>query len=192
MIKKSELKLVSPDSTFLLTPTIPFDFNGEEDAEMISNIMIDRLKELGGLGLAANQVGLNYSMFVMGAGDVSYAIFNPEIISLSKDNIVGEEGCLLHPGIYIKVSRPSSIKVRFQNKKGEVREETLAGLTARIFQHEYDLMQGITLKQKVSKIKWDIAFNRAAKRTNKIIRRGVQSQLVNIAKKIKEEDVSDT
>ena len=53
-------------------------------------------------------------------------------------------------------------------------------------------MEGITLKQKVSKIKWDLAFNRFTKRTNKIIRKGVQSQLVNIANKIKEENVSNT
>lgn len=192
MIKKSELKLVKPDSTILLTPPKAFDFNGEENAEMLSNLMLARLEELGGLGLSANQVGLNYRMFVMGAGEVQYAIFNPEIVSQSLEHIVSEEGCLSFPGIYIKVNRPSSIGVRFQNKKGEFREETLTGLTARIFLHEYDHMEGITLKQKVSKIKWDLAFNRVTKRTNKIIRRGVQSQLVNIANKIKEENVSNT
>jgi peptide deformylase len=131
-------------------------------------------------------------MFVMGAGESQYSIFNPEIISMSQEHVIMDEGCLSFPGIYIKVSRPSSIGVRFQNKKGEVREETLTGLTARIFLHEYDHMEGITLKQKVSKIKWDLAFNRFTKRTNKIIRKGVQSQLVNIANKIKEENVSNT
>ena len=128
----------------------------------------------------------------MGAGESQYSIFNPEIISMSQDHIVMDEGCLSFPGIFIKVNRPLSIGVRFQNKKGEVREETLTGLSARIFLHEYDHMEGITLKQKVSKIKWDLAFNRFTKRTNKIIRKGVQSQLVNIANKIKEENVSNT
>ncbi len=192
MIKKSELKLVKSDTPVLLTPPKPFDFNGEDDPEMLSNLMLARLEELGGLGLSANQVGLNYKMFVMGAGESQYFIFNPEIISMSTDHIVMDEGCLSFPGIYIKVNRPSTIKVRFQNKKGEVREETLTGLTARIFLHEYDHMEGITLKQKVSKIKWDLAFNRFTKRNNKLIRKGVQSQLVNIANKIKEENVSNT
>jgi peptide deformylase len=192
MIRKSELKLVKPDTTVLLTPPKVFDFNGEDSPEMLSNLMLERLAELGGLGLSANQVGLNYRMFVMGAGESQYSIFNPEIISMSQEHVIMDEGCLSFPGIYIKVSRPSSIGVRFQNKKGEVREETLTGLTARIFLHEYDHMEGITLKQKVSKIKWDLAFNRFTKRTNKIIRKGVQSQLVNIANKIKEENVSNT
>jgi peptide deformylase len=192
MIKKSDLKLVKQDDNILYSSPKPFDFNGEDDAEMLSNLMLARLEELGGLGLSANQVGLNYRMFVMGAGESQLSIFNPEIISMSQDHIVMDEGCLSFPGIYIKVNRPSSIEVRFQNKKGEVREETLKGLTARIFLHEYDHMEGITFKQKVSKLKWDLAFNRFTKRTKKIIRKGVQSQLVNIANKIKEENVSNT
>lgn len=192
MIKKSELHLVKQDSTFLHTPPAPFIFNGEIDAEMLSNIMLDRMKELGGVGLSANQVGVNVKMFVMGHGDTTYAIFNPEIISVSKEEVSLDEGCLSFPGVYVKVMRPVSAVVRFQNIKGEWREETLTGLTARIFLHEYDHMEGKTFKDRVSKLKWDLAYNRMIKRTKKIIRRGVQKQLVNIANQIKDQNGNDS
>lgn len=192
MIKKSDLKLVKQDSSVLNTPPALFDFNGDIDADMLSNIMIDRMKELGGIGLSANQVGLNIKMFVMGHDDITYAIFNPEIISISKEEVSIDEGCLSFPGIYLKVSRPASVIVKFQNKKGEVREETLSGLTARIFLHEYDHMLGLTFKDRVSKLKWDLAYNRMIKRTKKIIRKGVQKQLVDIAKQVKEQNDDDS
>lgn len=192
MIKKSDLKLVKQDSEILLNPPKRFDFEGEIDAEMLSNMMIDRMRELGGVGLSANQVGVDTKMFVMGVGENTYSIFNPEIVSTSKEEISLDEGCLSFPGIYIKVTRPVSVNVRFQNVKGERREETLTGLTARIFLHEYDHMMGFTFKERVSKLKWDLAYNRMVKRTKKIIRKGVQKQLINIANQIKEKNVSDT
>ena len=192
MLKKSDLKLVNSDSEILRKVPDSFDFNGDIEAEMLSNMMIDRMRELGGVGLSANQVGLDIKMFVMGLEENTYAIFNPEIISVSEESVSLDEGCLSFPGMYVKVSRPVSVKVKFQNKKGEVREESLSGLTARIFLHEYDHMMGITFKEKVSKIKWDLAYNRMVKRTKKMIRRGVQKKLVEIANQIKEQNVDDS
>lgn len=192
MIKKSELKLVHPDHELLRSCPETFLFNKNVDAEMLANIMHDLMKEYKGIGLSANQVGLNIKMFVMGAGDVSYAIFNPEIISLSKEEISMDEGCLSYPGIYMKVSRPATVKARYQNIKGEFVEEEFTGLTARIFLHEFDHMEGKTFKDRVSKIKWDLAFNRMVKRNKKIIRKNVQRQLVNIANQVKDSYVDDS
>lgn len=192
MIKKSELKLVKTDSTILLKPPEPFDFSGDIDSAMLSNIMLDRMEELGGVGLSANQVGLNLRMFVMGKNDVRMSIFNPEIVSVSSEEVSMDEGCLSYPGVYLKVSRPSSVKAKYQNENGEVVERTFEGLTARIFLHEYDHMEGKTFKDRVSKMKWDLAYNRMIKRTKKIVRRGVQKQLIDIAKQIKEENVDNS
>lgn len=191
MIKKSDLKLVKTDSEVLLTPPKRFEFNGEVDAEMLSNIMIDRMRELGGIGLSANQVGLNVRMFVMGAGDKFFAIFNPEIIETNSVLESGDEGCLSFPGVYVKVSRPKGVIAKYQDAKGEEHVEEFSGLTARIFLHEYDHMEGKTFKDRVSKLKWDLAFNRMIKRTKKIIRKGVQKQLVDIATQIKDKNVND-
>jgi peptide deformylase len=192
MIKKSDLKLVKTDSEVLINPPKRFDFEGDIVPQMLSNMMIDRMKELGGIGLSANQVGLDIRMFVMGHGETLYTIFNPEIITTSNDLVSLDEGCLSFPGVYLKISRPSSVYVRFQNVKGERREETLSGLTARIFLHEYDHMIGVTFKERVSKLKWNLAYNRMIKRTKKIIRMGVQKQLVNIANQVKEQNDNDS
>lgn len=188
MIKKTDLKLIQPSNNILHTPPEAFNFSGEIDSVMLSNIMYDRMKELGGVGLSANQVGLNIKMFVMGAGTVRMDVFNPEIVSVSSEEISYDEGCLSFPGVYIKVKRPESCVVRYQNNKGETLTQELTGLTARIFLHEFDHMEGKTFKDKVSKLKWDLAYNRMIKRTKKIIRKHTQKQLVDIANQIKEKN----
>jgi len=190
MIKKSELKIVRTDDPVLLSSPNPFVFGGEIDAEMFSNLMIERMKELGGVGLSANQVGLNIKMFVMGAGDKFFSIFNPEVIETSIETVSEDEGCLSFPGLYLKVNRPSRVIARYRNAKGEEKIEEFSGLTARIFLHEYDHMEGKTFRDRVSKLKWDLAYNRMVKRTKKIIKRGVQKQLINLAKQIEDSDVN--
>lgn len=167
IIRKSNLKLVPSSDSILHKPPKKFDFN-EWDAEMFSNIMHERMKELGGIGLSANQVGADCQMFVLGAGDVKMSVFNPEIVEVSKDVESLDEGCLSFPGVYLKVSRPSSIKVKFQNYKGEWVEQELKGLTARIFLHEYDHMLGLTFKEKVSSMKWDLAQKKKSKKIKKL------------------------
>lgn len=184
MIKKSELKLVSNTSEILHTPPALFDFAGEIDAEMFGNILIDKMLELGGMGLSANQVGVDARVFVMGTKELQTVVFNPQIVSSSDSVVSLDEGCLSFPGIYMKVSRPTSIDVKFQNVRGEWVEDKFHGLTARIFQHEYDHMLGHTFKQHVSKMKWDLALNKMIKRTKKIVRQNVQKQLLNIGNQI--------
>lgn len=182
MIKKSDLKLVSVDNLNIAPD--PFVFDGEIDAELFSNILIDRMLELKGVGLSANQVGISKRVFVMGNEEMQTAIFNPEIIEYSGDTLTLDEGCLSFPGVYVKVSRPAKIKARFQNVKGDLVEQEFQGLTARIFQHEYDHMLGKTMQDRVSKLKWDLATKRVVKRTKKIIRKHVQQQLANIQRQI--------
>lgn len=179
MLKKTDLNLVRYEDPILLTPPQPFEFNGEIDPEMFSNMLLERMRELGGIGLSANQVGVNKAVFAMGIGDVSMVVFNPKIISYSEEEVSLDEGCLSYPGVYVKVKRPISIDVEYQNAKGEFEHKKLSGLSARVFLHEYDHMEGVTMKDRVSKLKWDLAFNRMIKRTKKIIRANVQKRLIN-------------
>lgn len=185
MIKKSDLKLVPDTSQILLSVPKVFDFNGDIDPVMLSNIMHDRMKELGGVGLSANQVGLNFRMFVMGAGEMKMTVINPEILELSKEEVSLDEGCLSFPGIYMKVSRPESCKVRFKNIKNETVEQELFGLTARIFLHEYDHMLGKTFKHRVSQLKWDLAQKKKTKKTQKIVKKHTQAFLNKVREDIK-------
>lgn len=185
MIKKTDLKLVPDNNLTLLSPPKEFDFSGDIDPVMLSNIMHDRMKELGGVGLSANQVGLNIKMFVMGAGDTKMTVINPLIIETSKEEASLDEGCLSFPGIYMKVSRPESCKVRFKNIKNETVEQELFGLTARIFLHEYDHMLGKTFKHRVSQLKWDLAQKKKTKKTQKIVKKHTQAFLNKVREDIK-------
>jgi peptide deformylase len=98
--------------------------------------------ENNGLGLAANQVGVPYSVFAMRGQPQNYVCFNPRIVQPSAEEIILEEGCLSFPGLVVKVKRPRHIRVRFQLPNGETVTETFIGMTARVFQHEMDHLQG--------------------------------------------------
>lgn len=180
IIKKSEVKLVGSTEEVLLQPPEPFKFDGEIDPVAFSNVLFEKMRDYHGLGLSANQVGLNLRAFVIGNDDFRMNVFNPEIVKVSDDMILMEEGCLSFPGVFLKVQRPTTIKVRYQNAKGELMEEDYNGLTARIFLHEYDHMQGITMQSRVSKLKWDMATKKVVKRTKRIIKKHVQQNLTNI------------
>jgi peptide deformylase len=74
------------------------------------------------------------------------------------------EGCLSYMGVYLSLKRPERIEVKFQNASGEWQERIYTGLTARIFLHEYDHMQGKTMKDQVSPLKWALAVKKGKKK----------------------------
>ena len=75
-----------------------------------------------------------------------------------------DEGCLTYPGLWIKVKRPEGIEVTYEDENGEKQEKAMFGLEARVFQHEYDHMEGTNFTKKVSKLRLD----RAKKRLRKV------------------------
>jgi peptide deformylase len=184
MIKKSDLKIIPDNDPILLSPPSPWDFNGEEDAQMFSNILQDKMVELGGIGLSANQVGVSKKVFVIGMNEFKKTFFNPEIVETSKEEEAGEEGCLSFPGIFLQVKRPSDVVIKYQDEKGEWFTEEFKGLTARVILHEYDHMLGRVFKEKVSKLKWDMATKKKAKKIKRIIKQHVQKRLIDIQKQI--------
>lgn len=74
--------------------------------------------------------------------DAEVVLVNPRVISTSKDSKVFEEGCLSFPQIYGDVVRPSKVRVRAQDLNGKSFVINISGFPARIFQHEYDHLQG--------------------------------------------------
>ena len=184
MIKKSDLKIIPDNDPILLTPPEPWNFSGDDDAQMFTNMLQDRMVELGGIGLSANQVGVARTVFCIGMNEYRKTFFNPVIIETSSEEVSGEEGCLSFPGIFIQVKRPKQVIVQYQNELGEVQEEKFEGLTARVVLHEYDHMLGKVFKDKVSKLKWDMAVKRKSKKIKKIIKQHVQKQLVDIHKQM--------
>ena len=141
-----------------------FDFaNPPVDPENLSMAMVSYMRDQGGIGLAANQVGYNFKMFVT-EGEPAFAVFNPTITFSSPNKVMLDEGCLSFPGLLLKVSRPASIRVRFQDPYGNWITKQFAGMSARVFQHEYDHLFGVDFTDKVSKLKLDMAKRKAAKR----------------------------
>jgi len=185
IIKKSDIKLV-PASELTRNPTSKFDFE-KVDAEMLTNIMMDRMTEMGGVALSAPQVGFDMSMFVMGINDAKIEVFNPKIISSSMETDVMNEGSLTYPGVLVIIKRPVSIVVEYYNKKGELQQNEFHGLTARIFQHAFDHLKGFTIKEKVSALKWKMAVKRLDNYKQKLVKKYTQKTLLDIKKSIDEQ-----
>lgn len=164
------LDLVDYDNRILKSPTSPFVFGGDKDPYELTDTMFQTMYHNIGLGLSANQIGIDASVFVMGYDHTAFEVFNPEIVNITGRDVMMPEGCLSFPNCFLQVNRPGSIHVKFQNKDGVWREEVYGGMTARIFLHEYDHMKGITFDQKVSRMKWDMALKRKNKLDKKIQR----------------------
>jgi peptide deformylase len=161
----SQLNSPKLDNTYLKTPCIPFDFSDPPiDPIDISKYMVKTMYELDGLGLAANQVGMHHAFFAFRGDPENFVAFNPKIVHYSEELIELEEGCLSFPGIIVRITRPRHCRVRFQMPNGETKTMQLTGISARVFQHEYDHILGKTFKDRVSKLKLDIAIRKANKR----------------------------
>jgi peptide deformylase len=139
------MKLVEYNDNILTSECLPFDFqNSDVDPEELAIELVNFMRDNNGIGLAANQVGLNYRVFAM-EGEPAYVCFNPRIVIPGEELVVLEEACLSFPGMSIKVKRPKVIKVRFEGPDGETYTKTFTGMSSRIFQHELDHLDGIRM-----------------------------------------------
>lgn len=146
-----ELKLLSENDPFLRQVADPWDFETDGDpSELILEMGKIMLTNIG-IGLAAMQVGIKKRLFIIGNDMKIIAYINPELIAGYGDE-VGFEGCLSFPQLYLKVKRFTEVRVRYQNEKGEFNEEVLTGLAARVFQHEYDHLDGICFVTRVGSL----------------------------------------
>ena len=148
----------------ILRETLPrFDFNNPPvDPIELAHRLAKTMLANNGLGLAANQCGLRYRVFVLKASPI-LCCFNPVIVDVSSKIEDLDEGCLTFPGLSFKVKRPSMIKVRFTQPNGEVVNQRFIGMTARAFQHELDHLNGIVFADHVGETKLKLAINRAKK-----------------------------
>ena len=134
--------------------------------------MIETMYESGGLGLAANQVGLSSGLFVINISIQKedrnpIVIINPSITA-SEDKEMGEEGCLSIPDIFTEVERAQRVEVKGYDLKGdEVRYEA-EGFLARAFQHEMDHLNGILFWDNLGKVKRDILKRKFRKKLKEL------------------------
>ena len=168
-----ELKLIPPSNPKILTPLPPFKDDmlkddGFKDRKELTDKMFELMKKYGGIGLSANQVGLQYNMFVLGdhlqlENGLKMSCFNPMIISSSEEQVMMQEGCLTFPFVFLQIKRPRKVVVKYEDENGDLQEGHLDGMISRIFQHEYDHMQGKVFVEHVSKFKLDRAYEKAGK-----------------------------
>ena len=127
------------------------DSIGDEE----KNILADMAKTMylnGGVGLAANQVGIDKQLAVIDVGKGLIKMANPVIVK--KDGVeVNEEGCLSVPNAAIKVKRAKKVVVSFLDEKGQTAQIEADGLLARAIQHELDHLSGKLIIDYLSPLK---------------------------------------
>ncbi len=112
--------------------------------------MFETMKNANGVGLAANQVGADKSIFILDLSGIEgyesqkpMVLINPEILEKSEETVFIEEGCLSIPDIRAEVERPESIKIKFYDTNMNEQIIEADEFLARVMQHEYDHLQGI-------------------------------------------------
>ena len=121
------------------------------------NDMFDSMYEAEGIGLAANQIGLNMNLFIIDVthteeAENPHVFINSESISKYGDEGVYQEGCLSLPGISLDVLRPEKATLKYQTPDQEWHEDEFDGLLSRAIQHETDHLNGIYIIDRVSEI----------------------------------------
>lgn len=156
-------KLIDCNDPILRNPVGNFDFsNPPTDPIELAHDLAQTMIDNNGLGLSANQIGLPYRAFAIKAEKI-IVCFNPRIVDTSSEEIYLEEGCLSFPDLFVKVKRPRRVKVRYTEPNGNVVTTTWDGMTARIFQHELDHLNGIVYTQRANKVHLEQARTRAKK-----------------------------
>ncbi|MBT5028678.1 MAG: peptide deformylase [Nitrospinaceae bacterium] len=134
--------------------------NIDGDLVTLTENMVETTLAAPGVGLAANQIGLPWRLFVVNIGvetdkDNLVAVINPEITAMEGSEL-GEEGCLSIPDVVAEVTRATQIEIKGYDLDGnEIRYEA-QGYLARAFQHEMDHLNGVLFWDNLGKMKRDI------------------------------------
>ena len=121
------------------------------DRHHLSRVLIDNMIHHNGIGISANQIGIWERAFAM-VRDLEnnevMVCFNPRIVKSYSQEVEMEEGCLSYPELFLKIKRPDKIFVKYEDENKKIHKIKLQGLASRVFQHEYDHMEGIDFTQR--------------------------------------------
>ena len=121
------------------------------DRHFLAKTLIENMLHYDGVGLSANQIGIEERAFAM-IRDIEYndiiVCFNPRIVKRYDDEVWCEEGCLSFPDEIINIQRPDRIVVKYEDEDKKDHKIKLDGFAARVFQHEYDHLNGIDFTQR--------------------------------------------
>jgi peptide deformylase len=144
---------------FLRKKVRDFDFktDGKKEAATLVKRMRTVMRGANGIGLSANQIGLNLNVFVADVphadgGTKFYAIFNPKFEKIGQELVMFEEGCLSVPETWGEVERPDRVTLAGFDRNGKPLKIKAWGLLARVFQHEVDHLGGKLFIDKAKRV----------------------------------------
>lgn len=147
------LPIIQLGDPLLRSTAQPIDNIQERHIQKLIDNLVATVGNANGVGIAAPQVAESVRLFIVASRpNPRYpkapameptAIINPKIIAHSTEVIKGWEGCLSIPGIRGLVPRHQEIEVEYIDRNGKAQKQEFSGFVARIFQHEYDHLDGI-------------------------------------------------
>ena len=160
-MKECEKRMLKLTNKLLGTKSEPWDFeNPPMDPQKLYQDMVKIMMDKKALGLSAIQVGIPYRVFIFGNyydEKEIYSAFNPKIVDFGPEMKYYDEGCLSFPGIFCKIKRHTEIRARFSDWQNNTDTFKFREVTAQVFQHEYDHLEGITFRQRANSIHWQKA-----------------------------------
>jgi peptide deformylase len=152
---------VKETDSFLKEVPEKFNFeNPQVDPEKLEKQLVENMIHHEGWGLSANQIGIPVTAFAMFMDENPIVVFNPEILEWSEETTYIREGCLSFPGLYVAVERAQAIAMKFQTNEGEEQGGSLQEMSAKIFQHEMEHMEGELFIDNVSGFKLKSAMKK--------------------------------
>lgn len=167
MIKKSELKLV-PEYELEGKISQDVDVSDLFNVKAMSNILNDIRSENKWLNVCGAQMGIHERICNIGSADFALTLINPVIIESSEETNSYPESTPFYVNVALHIKRPDRIKVEYITDAGEKAAEEFTGYTAKLIQQSIDLMNGISIRRKASRLKWDRAIVKHNKMVKKI------------------------
>ena len=168
----SLLPIIEVPDPLLRATSAPVERVDDELRGLIAS-MFETMYAAPGIGLAAVQVAVPRRLFVIDLQDPEeeggepvrkpLAFINPEIVAVSDQTNIYNEGCLSIPDQYAEVERPASVRARWLDEQGRQHEEEVEGLLATCFQHETDHLNGILFIDHISRLRRDMVLKKLAK-----------------------------
>lgn len=149
-----ELKVLFYPDPVLRAKARPIERVDQEVVD-VAHRMLDLMHAALGVGLAAPQVGLDWRMFVanwLGDPDGGQVFINPVLRIHGREMQEAEEGCLSLPGVTVLMNRYVEVTVEAVDLDGQPFTLTGEGLAARVWQHEYDHLEGVLIIDRMSEI----------------------------------------
>lgn len=176
-VQPFDLAPPTEESFSLVAPE--FDFNNPPvDANEFASRLVETAIKHNTFGISAIQCGFNYRVFVVGSGEQYVAYFNPKVISATGEKHM-PENCVSFPLLTLAITRPEQIVVEYQDFTGKTHQSEFHGLTARVFLHELDHLNGIVYTSRCKPLALKSGMKKVEKMYRKYFSPKMMKQLAN-------------